>query len=212
MKNEHNKNLTLAIETAVLGGSLSLLRDGNEIDLISGERDVSRSEDLLANISVILERNDAAPGDVSLIAVSIGPGSYTGIRVGIATALGLKNSLDVECVGVQVLSALAVTSNSTGKIVCAVPIGRDEVCWQSFEPGSAGAILIDKQGNFFERMLSEEEPDVILHEKLFDQIGPNGRKRQILNAGGHLARYIGMAASRGEALSALEPIYIRDNI
>lgn len=212
MKNEHNKNLTLAIETAVLGGSISLLRDGLEIDFVSGEKDVSRSEDLLENIDGILKRNNAAPGDINLIAVSTGPGSYTGIRVGIATALGLKNGLGVPCVGVQLFSALTLASRSSGKIVCAVPIGRDEVCRQSFESETPGPIRIEKQDAFFAGIISDADTEFILHEKLFDELSRNETQGYIVNAGGRLARYIGLAADRGEALSDLEPIYIRDNI
>ena len=212
MKNEHNKNLTLAIETAVLGGSISLLREGSEVDFIAVEKDVSRSEDLLENIDGILKRNNAEPGEINLIAVSTGPGSYTGIRVGIATALGLKNGLGIRCVGVQLFSAMSVTMpGPAGKVICAVPIGRDEVCRQSFELGTPGPIRIDKQDTFFERLISGENIVAILHEKLFDQLGPDKKNDRILNAGSRLARYIGMAADRGEGLSALEAIYIRDN-
>jgi tRNA threonylcarbamoyl adenosine modification protein YeaZ len=211
VNNEHKKDLILAVETAVLGGSLSLLRDGAEIGSISGGKDISRSEDLLVNIADILKKGDASPHDIKLIAVSTGPGSYTGIRVGIATALGLKNALNIECVGVDVLGSMRMAANGDEQIICAVPIGRDEACWQSFKGSTADAIRVGKQEEFVERALKDQSVTVIVHEKLFAFLAAHIEAVRIRNAGADLARYIGMAAIKGEALSALEPIYIRDN-
>jgi tRNA threonylcarbamoyladenosine biosynthesis protein TsaB len=211
VNNEHKKDLILAIETAVLGGSISLLRDGAEIGSISGGKDISRSEDLLVNIADILKKSDATPRDIKLIAVSTGPGSYTGIRVGIATALGLKNSLNIECVGVEVLGSMRMAVNGDEQIICAVPIGRDEVCRQSFQGGTADAIRVEKQDEFVEHVLKHENIQVIVHEKLFAFLTAYVESPRIRNAGVDLAQYIGMAAIRGEALSTLEPIYVRDN-
>ena len=210
MNNEHKKDLILAIETAVLGGSISLLRDGAEIGSISGGKDISRSEDLLVNIADILKKCDAGPHDIALIAVSTGPGSYTGIRVGIATALGLKNSLNIECVGVEVLGSMRMAAVGDEQIICAVPIGRDEVCWQAYNGRTSDAIRVEKQDEFVERALKDESITVIAHEKLFAFFTAHAETPRIRNAGTDLARYIGMAAIKGEALSTLEPIYIRD--
>ena len=146
-----------------------------------------------------------------MIAVSTGPGSYTGIRVGIATALGLKNSLNIECVGVEVLGSMRMAANGDEQIICAVPIGRDEVCWQSFKGSIVDAIRVEKQDEFVKRVLKHENITVIVHEKIFASLTAYGETLRIRNAGADLARYIGMAAIRGEALSTLEPIYVRDN-
>jgi tRNA threonylcarbamoyl adenosine modification protein YeaZ len=211
VNNEHKKDLILAIETAVGGGSISLLRDGAEIASISGEKDISRSEDLLVNIADILKESDASRYDIELIAVSTGPGSYTGIRVGIATALGLKNSLNIDCAGVGVLGSMRLAAGGNEQIICAVPIGRDEVCWQAFKESTADAIRIEKREEFVKRVLEHENIEVIVHEKLFASLMALIETPRIRNAGADLARYIGMAARKREALSTLEPIYIRDN-
>lgn len=212
MSNADKKDLILAMETAVLGGSISLLRDGAEIASISGSKDISRSEDLLVNISDILKKIAASPRDIKMIAVSTGPGSYTGIRVGIATALGLKNSLNIECVGVEVLGSMRLAADGNENIICAVPIGRDEVCWQFFEGSAAEAIRIEKQDAFVLRALKDENIKIIVHEKLFAPLRAVAETPGIRSAGSDLARYVGLAASKGKALSPLEPIYVRDNI
>jgi tRNA threonylcarbamoyladenosine biosynthesis protein TsaB len=66
---------------------------------------------------------------------SAGPGSFTGIRVGIATALGLKDALDVELSSFSVLEAMASDSDLTG--VVAIPMGRGAACAQRFANGTS---------------------------------------------------------------------------
>lgn len=212
MTNKNSKHLILAIETAVLGGSISLLRDGNQVDSIAGEKDVSRSEDILVNIRDLLERNGVGAQDVNLIAVSTGPGSYTGIRVGIATAIGLKNALQIDCVGVGVLGSMAMAADLSADVLCALPIGRDEVCWQSFGPSVRGTIQVEKQDIFIERVREGRNIPAVLHEKLFVVLRSEAPSGKIVNAGNGLAKYIGMAAFKREAIGLLEPIYVRDNI
>lgn len=58
--------------------------------------------------------------DIDLVAVSIGPGSFTGLRIGISTAMGLAYGLGVDTVPVDTLEAIAWHTNGTGKLVCPV--------------------------------------------------------------------------------------------
>ena len=89
------QNITLAIESAIRGGSVSLIGDGVEIANWIGSADVSKAEDLLADIDLMLGANGLTIHDVGHVAVSAGPGSFTGIRIGIATALGLETGLGI---------------------------------------------------------------------------------------------------------------------
>ena len=102
--------IVLAIEAAIRGGSVSLLDGETEILSWHGVTLVSRAEDLLVNISGILEQSGFDKSQIDMIAVSNGPGSFTGIRIGLATALGLKNSLGIPCFGVSLLAAVAATN------------------------------------------------------------------------------------------------------
>src|SRR5258708_18599521 len=97
---------TLAIESAISGGSISLLK-GREIANWIGSSNVSKAEDLLANIDHLLAANDIALNEIDLITVSAGPGSFTGIRIGIATALGLKAGLGIAMSSESALKAIA---------------------------------------------------------------------------------------------------------
>jgi tRNA threonylcarbamoyl adenosine modification protein YeaZ len=204
-------NITLAIETAVTGGSLALVKEGRKIDLRIGGEGVSRSEDLLLSISDLLARNSVDRSELITVAVSTGPGSYTGIRVGIATALGLKNALGIECVGIQVLEAMAATFEME-ESVAAIPVGRGDICWQLFGSAGAGEILIDRADGFAAYLLAHTGINAIVHDKVFGQIaGHTGLDPSTLtNAGEGLAGYLGLAAQRREAVNDLTPIYVRD--
>lgn len=210
---DNNRNITLAIETAVTGGSLALLKGGREIDLWIGGDGISRSEDLLVSISEILRRNSIDRSELMSVAVSTGPGSYTGIRVGIATALGLKNALGIECVGIQILEAMAV-ARETGELISAIPVGREEVCWQLFGPAGGAGILVDSVEAFAAYLAENGSSRAILHEKIFRQISvyPGFDTDRVIDAGDGLARFVGLAAQSREMGNDMMPTYVRDFI
>jgi len=119
-------HVTLAVESAICGGSISLIRAGSEIANWVGSANVSKAEDLLVNIDAMLTSTNIAASDIDLIAVSAGPGSFTGIRIGIATALGLKAGLGIEMSSESALKAMAFTQPDVGCIVAALPVGPDD--------------------------------------------------------------------------------------
>lgn len=123
--------MTLAIETAIRGGSLSLLEDDREIDFWVGNNDVSKAEDVLEQIAGILKYNKVKK--IDLIAVSIGPGSSTGIRIGLATALGLKMPFKCKIVGISIFEALIFNKEFSEPALLAIPFGNRQIAWQVFE-------------------------------------------------------------------------------
>jgi tRNA threonylcarbamoyladenosine biosynthesis protein TsaB len=94
--------LILAFDTATDVATSALVSDGE----VLGER-VSRAVTLLEDVDALLRQASARTGDVEGLAVGIGPGSFTGVRVGLATARGLALALDVPVAGVSTLDALA---------------------------------------------------------------------------------------------------------
>lgn len=98
---ESKKDITLSIETAIGGGSLAFYKNETEIDSWAGTKAVSKAEDVLEQISELLKKNDIKNTDIQLIAVSDGPGSPTGTKIGLAIAKGLANALGIETVEIS---------------------------------------------------------------------------------------------------------------
>jgi len=127
--------MILAIEAAVSGGSLSLVANGTEIANWTGEADGLRAENLIIEIERLLDFAGVAKTDINQLVVSAGPGSFTGIRIGMATGLGLKDALRISMVSVSALEAMAFSNNHTG--IVAVPMGRGGAAAQRFVNGQA---------------------------------------------------------------------------
>src|SRR5687768_11482102 len=125
--------LVLAVEAAISGGSISLLNNGVEVGHRVGQSNVSRAEDLLGDIDEMITESERKIADIRFLAVSAGPGSFTGIRIGMATGLGLSTGLGIEMATESALKAMANDHRGHRELLVAVPTGRDTVCYQLFD-------------------------------------------------------------------------------
>jgi tRNA threonylcarbamoyl adenosine modification protein YeaZ len=209
-------NLVLAIEAAVRGGSIALLENGREIAVWHGTADVSRAEDLLSSISDMFDRTQTDKNNLVRIAVSNGPGSYTGIRIGLATALGLARALNIECVGVPLMPAIAELQEKPINTLVVIPIGRSELCWQAFDTndnvssnqpttGSVSELIEYFRGQPHYEICSQHDAfEVITREPAYEEFSD-----RVCNIGRDLALAIGSAASGKR--SDLTPNYVRNS-
>jgi tRNA threonylcarbamoyladenosine biosynthesis protein TsaB len=94
--------LTLAFDTATSTATAALVRDGR----VLGER-ITEARAVLAAVDELLRAVEAEPSDVARLVVGTGPGSFTGVRLGLAAARGLALALEVPVAGVSTLAALA---------------------------------------------------------------------------------------------------------
>jgi len=94
--------LILAFDTATDAATSALVDDGEVV----AER-VSRAQTLLEDVDALLRQGGAHPRDLDGLAIGIGPGSFTGVRIGLAVARGLALALGVPGAGVPTLAALA---------------------------------------------------------------------------------------------------------
>ena len=106
----------LAIETATPAHSVALVDDDRLLAEASYDAQGSRGRQLLPTVDHVLRKAGVAATDLGAVAVSIGPGSFTGLRVGLATAKGLALGTGAAVVGVSTMEALATAYEPTMEI------------------------------------------------------------------------------------------------
>lgn len=96
----------LGIETSSPGGSVALARDGETVIEIPLDRGLAHGRNLVPALQALLDRAGLTPQELDLIAVTQGPGSHTGLRVGLTAARTLAYCLGKPCIGVRAVEAL----------------------------------------------------------------------------------------------------------
>ena len=99
--------LTLALESSAKAASAALFEDEKMLAFSIQNAGLTHSRTLLPMAEGLVKDLDRAMGDIGLVAVSRGPGSFTGLRIGLAEAKGLCWALDIPAVGVSTLEAMA---------------------------------------------------------------------------------------------------------
>lgn len=110
----------LAIETSLTSGSLALFADGRPVGEVMLPPAQRIAQSLVPAIGRLLAQASWRPGDLDMVAAAVGPGSFTGLRVGITTAKVLAYVTNAEVVAVSTLEAIAVASGAAAGIVCPV--------------------------------------------------------------------------------------------
>lgn len=132
--------LILAVETATLAGTLALARGAAVIGSSKGDPAISHSNTLLADLDRLLTQSGIKLPQIDLFAVAVGPGSFTGLRIGIATVKALATTLARPCAGVPTLQAVALSGGPSENVVALLPAGRGEVFAQWFAVANDGAV------------------------------------------------------------------------
>lgn len=127
--------ITLAVETALPNGSLAVFKGDRELDsFIADDKTSLRSENLLEKIKHLLEKNNLQIKIIDTIVVSTGPGSFTGIRVGLATARALAFAANCRIIGMSLLDALAAGYfQRETRVVSVATAGKDRLFWREFQ-------------------------------------------------------------------------------
>lgn len=147
--------LLLAFDTATPAVTVALLAGGTgpEDGTLLGASttvDARRHGELLApGIAEVLRRGGVDRRQLDAVAVGVGPGPFTGLRVGVMTARTLAAVLDIPCVGVCTLDALALAAARDGaldgRFAVATDARRREVYWAVYEAGpQAGSIGVER--------------------------------------------------------------------
>jgi len=124
--------LTLAVDTSGLTASCALVEDGKVIAEVSTKHGKTHSQKILPMIKTTLSMLDRDMKDVDLFASSIGPGSFTGLRIGVVTIKGLAYSLKKPACGVLTLDALAYSMPDFNGIISPMLDARNNQVFTAF--------------------------------------------------------------------------------
>jgi tRNA threonylcarbamoyladenosine biosynthesis protein TsaB len=220
--------LVLGIDTATLVCSVGLAHRGKVVGEYTLNIKKTHSQRLLPLISQMLEAAGFHTREIQGIAVASGPGSFTGIRIGIATAKGLAQALEVPLVGISTLDILAAQFIHTDYLVCPILDARRQQVYTAFYRNSDHlprrvseymALSLDslaeilhpypQKGFLFpgDALGIYEE---ILREKLQERFLTLPEPYRLNR--GSLAAYLGhlrLAAGAASELYSLTPLYVR---
>ncbi len=114
--------LLLSVDSSAVTASAALTEDGRVIKSEFINKGLTHSETLLPLIENVME--GCAYKRLDAIAVTAGPGSFTGVRIGVATVKGLAFPYDIPCISVSTLEAIAYNFTDEKAVICAVMDAR----------------------------------------------------------------------------------------
>ena len=186
MVTKNDAPLILSLDTATRAGSVALSRGPHVIASRRGHPEVSHSRDLLRHVAAVLEEAGVTIRDVDLFAVTGGPGSFTGLRIGIATVKSFAATLTRPCVGIPTLFAVGHAAGASARTVAMLPAGRGEVFAQ--------LVAVDSSGD----VRALEEPSHLSPQNLFERIAG---MRNLKWAGEAAQTYAGMIRASAAAMN-----------
>lgn len=214
----------LAIDTSSNVASVALMEDNTLLGEFVLNHKKTHSQEIMPMIDDVLKRCECEVGDIDLFAAAKGPGSFTGLRIGIATIKGLAHSVSKPVIGIGTLEALAYNLPFCEHMI--VPImdaRRNQVytgayLWEDGklrEVGEPEAISIEECvegcGSFLETVFLGDGVPVYrdyIREKLGDKaiFAPPSCNMQKASSVAALAL---LNADKAESYMGLEPFYIR---
>lgn len=114
----------LALDSTAVAATVALCDDEQLLACTTIQNGNTHSQTLLPLIETTLAHFDLRPHDMGLLACSHGPGSFTGVRIGVSTVKGLGFGTDIPCIGVSTLRALAHNLIGSDGLICPVMNAR----------------------------------------------------------------------------------------
>lgn len=114
----------LAVDCADKAASCAIVENGTRVCESFVSAGLTHSRTLMPMIDAMLKNSDQELKDIDLFAVTVGPGSFTGLRIGVAAVKGMAMGCGKECVGVSTLHAIAMEAKDMTGLICAVMDAR----------------------------------------------------------------------------------------
>ena len=125
--------MILALESSATACSAALCRDGELVAQSYQNSGLTHSRTLLPMVRDMLANSQLTLEQVDVIAVAAGPGSFTGLRIGLAAVKGLAFAANTPCAGVSTMAALAYGVCGEGTVIGAQDARRGQVYWAGFD-------------------------------------------------------------------------------
>ena len=210
--------LVLGIETSTPVSSIALWRDGDRLAGMRAERARGHVEFLTPSIRAVCADAGVGIGEVDAVAVGLGPGSFTSMRVGIATAKAVAQTRGVLALGICSLDLLAHAVGDDGDVCACIDARKNEVFAAFYRSGERqGDYEALSPGELIERSRACEGGVLFAgngadrHRDLLARV-PGARLRDgLFPSADALCELAGprLATGEGVAPAALEPIYVR---
>lgn len=128
---------TLAFDTATSAASVAVIEDGKMLGVMTLNLKKPHSQKIMSVANCLLEQLELSVSDIDLFAAAHGPGSFTGLRVGIAAVKGFADSLGKPSVGVSTLEAMAFPHLMYKELVCPlIDARRDQAYYAVYKKGT----------------------------------------------------------------------------
>jgi tRNA threonylcarbamoyladenosine biosynthesis protein TsaB len=222
---KHNKEwLVLAVDTTTPTGSVALLRDTKLVAEFNQDSSITFSERLLPAVQFILETSGMTIQDIDGFAVAVGPGSFTGIRIGLSTIKSFAYASGRPVAPVSTLMALSMKLLQSCRLICPlIDAKKKEIYAALFESRQGRLEEIIPQGAyspdvFFSRLPTRR----IIHftgggkdvfrSTLRDYLGDKAR---FSRRSPHIAFEVGLIGidllkkKKGKDFQEIEPLYLR---
>jgi tRNA threonylcarbamoyladenosine biosynthesis protein TsaB len=142
MAGDSSSLLILSVDTSSPHVSFAITSEERVMASLGGESEVPHSRTFFANLSTLLQLADLKIEDIDVFAAATGPGSFTGLRVGLAAIKGLARTLAKPSIGINSIDALALTAGVTGIVLVMIKAGRDEVYCGLRQVSSDGMVSV----------------------------------------------------------------------
>jgi tRNA threonylcarbamoyladenosine biosynthesis protein TsaB len=140
MSKESTGYLILAADTSSSHASFAIVRGEKLLASLSGGAHLPHSQTFFSNLSILLQLANIEITEIDGFAAVTGPGSFTGLRVGLAAVKGLAHTLSRPAVGISSFDAVALGTGAGGLVLVMIDAGREEVYCGLREVHSDGKI------------------------------------------------------------------------